>query len=67
MTYRQLIKELGRLTADQLDSNIIVEVQDWFHNVVDIKIASGKGEYLYKDEVFFTIDGEPLTEKEEEE
>jgi hypothetical protein len=63
MTYRQLIKELGRLTEDQLDGDIIVEVEDCFHNVLDINIANGKGEYLYKDEVFFTINSEPLSEK----
>ena len=63
MTYKELIKKLGRLTEDQLDGDIIVEVEDCFHNVVDINIASGKGEYLYKDEVFFTINSESLSEK----
>lgn len=67
MTYRNLIKELGRLTADQLDSHVIVELEDTFHNVTGINIASGEGDYLYKDEVFFSIDLEPLGEKEEEE
>jgi len=61
MTYRQLIKDL---TADQLDSHVIVEVNDNFHNVTGIHIASGEGDYLYKDEVFFSIDSEPLGEKE---
>jgi len=52
------------MTADQLDSHVIVEVHDNFYNVTDIRIASGKGDYLYKDEVFFSIDSEPLGEKE---
>jgi len=64
MTYRQLIKDLGRMTADQLDSHVIVEVNDNFHNVTGINIASGEGDYLYKDEVFFSIDSEPLGEKD---
>jgi hypothetical protein len=64
MTYRQLIKDLGRMTADQLDSHVIVEVNDNFHNVTGTNIASGEGDYLYKDEVFFSIDSEPLAEKD---
>ena len=52
------------MTADQLDSHVIVEVHDNFHNVTGIHIASGEGDYLYKDEVFFSIDSEPLGEKE---
>ena len=67
MTFRTLQKELGRMTAEQLDQNMIVEVEDFFHNVVGINIASGVGDYLYKDEVFFSIDSEPLGEKEDEE
>lgn len=54
------------MTADQLDSHVIVEVNDNFHNVTDINIASGKGYYLYKDEVFFSIDSEPLGEKDDD-
>ena len=64
MTYRELIKYLGRLTQDQLDNNIIVEVGDQFHNVTGINIASGEGDYLYKDEVFFSTDSDPISEKE---
>ena len=67
MTFRALQKELGRMTAEQLDQNMIVEVGDYFHNIDGINIASGVGDYLYKDEVFFSIDSEPLVEKEEEE
>lgn len=55
------------MTADQLDSHVIVEVGDYFHNVTGINVASGVGDYLYKNEVFFSIDSEPLSEKEEEE
>lgn len=54
------------MTADQLDSHVIVEVNDNFHNVTGINIASGEGDYLYKDEVFFSIDSEPLGEKDDE-
>ena len=67
MTYRQFQKDLSRMTAEQLDSHMIVEVGDNFHNIVSVKAASGEGDYLYKNEVFFTIDCEPLGEKEEEE
>ena len=52
------------MTADQLDSHVIVEVNDNFHNVTGINSASGEGDYLYKDEVFFSIDSEPLGEKD---
>jgi len=55
------------MTADQLDSHVIVEVGDYFHNVVGINVASGAGDYLYKNEVFFSIDSEALGEKEDEE
>ncbi len=64
MTYRELTKYLGRLTADQLDNHVMVEVGDLFHNVVGVEIASGEGDYLYKDEVFLSIDSDPLGEKE---
>jgi len=67
MTFRVLQKELGRMTAEQLDQNMIVEVGDFFHNVVGVNVASGVGDYLYKDEVFFSIDSDPLGEKTEEE
>ena len=75
MTYRNLIKELGRLTEDQLDGHIMVELENTVHNVAGINIGvecvvalrSSKGNYLYKDEVFFSIDLEPLDKKEEEE
>jgi hypothetical protein len=67
MTYRQFQKDLSRMTAEQLDSHMIVEVGDNFHNIVSVEAASGEGDYLYKNEVFFTIDSEPLGEKDEEE
>ncbi len=55
------------MMTDQLDSHIIVEVGDLFHNVVGIQIASGEGDYLYKNEVFLSIDSDPLGEKESDE
>ena len=55
------------MTAEQLNSHVIVEVNDLFHNVASLEAASGEGDYLYKNEVFFTIDSEPLGEKEDEE
>jgi hypothetical protein len=64
MTYRELTKYLSRLTADQLDNDIIVEVGDLFYKVEDLNIASGEGLYLYKDEAFLAIDSNPLSEKE---
>jgi hypothetical protein len=64
MTFRELQKHIGRMMTDQLDSHIIVEVGDLFHNVVGIEIASGEGDYLYKNEVFLSIDSDPLGEKE---
>lgn len=67
MTFRQFQKDLGRMTAEQLDNHMIVEVNDFFHNIVGVEVASGEGDYLYKGEVFFTIDSEPLGEKTEEE
>ena len=67
MTYRELTKYLGRLTADQLDNNIVVEVGDFFYKVEGLNIASGEGDYLYKDEAFLSIDSDPIDEKEEEE
>jgi len=64
MTYRELTKYLGRLTADQLDNDIVVEVGDFFHKVEGLNIASGEGDYLYKDEAFLSVDSEPMGEKE---
>lgn len=63
MTYKELTKYLGGLTADQLDSTIVVEVGDFFYHVDGLHIASGKGDYLCKDEPFLSIDSDPLTEK----
>ena len=65
MTFRELQKHIGRLTAEQLDQGIIVEVGDFFHTVEGFNVASGAGDYLYKDEVFLSI-SEPIDEKEEE-
>ena len=65
MTYRELIGHLGRLTANQLDNDIIVEVGEYFHKVEGLNVASGIGDYLYKDEVFLSIDSDPIEEKEE--
>jgi len=67
MTFRELQKHIGRMTAEQLDQNMIVEVNDFFHNVESVEVASGEGDYLYKGEVFFTIDSDPLGEKTEDE
>lgn len=64
MTYRQFQKDLGRMTAEQLDSHMVVEVGDHFYNIVSVEAASGEGDYLYKNEVFFTIDSDPLGEKD---
>jgi hypothetical protein len=64
MTFRELQKHIGRMTANQLDQNIVVEVNNFFYNVESAEVASGEGDYLYKGEVFFTIDSEPLGEKE---
>jgi hypothetical protein len=67
MTFRELQKHLGRMTAEQLDQTIIIEVNDYFHYVDGLNVASGMGDYLNKDEIFFSIDSDPLDEKEEEE
>jgi hypothetical protein len=65
MTYRELTKYLGRLTADQLDNDIVIEVGDFFYRVEDgINIASGEGDYLYANEPFLSVDSEPMGEKE---
>lgn len=65
MTYRELTKYLGRLTADQLDSEIVVELGDLFYRVEDgLNIASGEGDYLYKDEVYLSCDTNELCTKE---
>jgi hypothetical protein len=66
MTFRELQKHIGRMTAHQLDQDIIVEVGVYFHIVESAEVASGEGEYLHRGEIFFTIDSEPLSEKEEE-
>lgn len=63
MTYRQFQKDLSRMTAEQLDSEMIVEVNDSFYNIVSVEAASGEGDYLYKNEVFFTVDCDPIGEK----
>jgi len=64
MTFRELQKHIGRMTANQLDQDIVVEVNDFFHKVESAEVASGEGDYLYRGEVFFTIDSDPLSEKE---
>lgn len=64
MTYKELTKYLGRLTADQLDNTIVVEVGDLFHHVEGLHIASGKGDYLYKDQPFLSIDSNPIDKKD---
>jgi hypothetical protein len=64
MTFRELQKHIGRMTADQLDQDMIVEVNDLFYKVESAEVASGEGDYLYKGEIFFTIDSEALSEKE---
>ena len=63
MTFRELTKYTSRLTADQLDSDIVVETNGEFFRVDDLRIASGEGDYLYKDEPFFTTH-EQLSEKD---
>lgn len=63
MTYRQFQKDLSRMTAEQLDGEMIVEVNDSFYNIVSVEAASGEGDYLYKNEVFFTVDYDPIGEK----
>jgi hypothetical protein len=60
MTFRELQKHIGRLTAKQLDQDIIIEVGDFFHTVEGFNVASGAGDYLY-----LSI-SEPIDEKEEE-
>jgi len=55
------------MTADQLDQDIVVEVNDFFYNVGSAEVASGEGDYLYRGEVFFTIDSDPLGEKTQDE
>jgi hypothetical protein len=67
MTFRELQKHIGRMTAEQLDQDIIVEVNDFFYKVESAEVASGEGNYLYRGEIFFTIDSNPLDEKEQEE
>lgn len=64
MTFRELQKHIGRMTADQLDQDMIVEVNDFFYKVESAEVASGLGDYLYKGEIFFTVDSEVLSEKE---
>lgn len=51
------------MTAEQLDGEMIVEVNDSFYNIVSVEAASGEGDYLYKNEVFFTVDCDPIGEK----
>ena len=63
MTFRELQKHIGRMTADQLNNDIIVEVGDFFHRVESLNVASGAEDYLYKDEVFLSI-SEPMDEKD---
>jgi hypothetical protein len=63
MTFRDLVKYTSRLTADQLDSDIIVEADNNFYRVYDLRIASGEGDYLYKDEPFLATH-EQLEEKD---
>jgi hypothetical protein len=67
MTFRELQKHLGRLTANQLDSTILVMVDDGFFEVEGLNIASGVGEFLYKDDVFFSVADSPIDPKEDEE
>lgn len=67
MTFRELQKHIGRMMTDQLDSDIIVEVGDFFHRVEGLNIANGMGDYLYKNEPFLSIDSNPLDEKESDE
>jgi hypothetical protein len=67
MTFRELQKHIGRMTAEQLDQDIIVEVNDFFYKVESAEVASGEGNYLYRGEIFFTIDSNPLDEKESDE
>jgi hypothetical protein len=67
MTYRTLLKDLSKFTEEQLDNHVVIEVNDFFHNACSLEVASGEGDYLYRGEVFFSIDSEPLGEKEEEE
>ena len=55
------------MTADQLDQTIIIEVNDYFHYVDGLNVASGVGDYLHKDEMFFSIESDPMDEKEEDE
>ena len=64
MTYRELIKNLGNLTEQQLDENVILEVGHNFYRANDINVASGEGDYLYKDEVYISIESNPLDEKD---
>jgi hypothetical protein len=66
MTFRELNKYLSRLTADQLDSDIVVETDGKFYRVDDLQIASGNGDYLYTNDPFFTTDYQ-LDEKYPEE
>ena len=67
MTFRELQGHLGRLTSNQLDSTILVMVDDGFFRVEGLNIASGVGEFLYKDEVFFSVEESPIDSKEDEE
>jgi hypothetical protein len=64
MTFRELQKHLGRMTADQLDNTIMVEVQGDFFRVELLNEASGEGDYLYKGELYFSTEDYPIEEKD---
>ena len=66
MTFRELQKYIGRMTADQLDNTIIIECNDSFYRVEGLNEASGEGDYLYKGEMYFSLEDQEIEEKEEE-
>lgn len=67
MTFRELQKYIGRMTADQLDNTIVIEAQGEFFRVEDLNEASGEGDYLYKGEMYFSTVDNAIEEKDFEE
>jgi hypothetical protein len=64
MTFRELQKYIGRMTADQLDNTIVIESNDSFYRVEGLNEASGEGDYLYKGEMYFSLEDQAIEEKE---
>jgi hypothetical protein len=67
MTFRELQKYIESMTTDQLDNTIVVEAQGAFYRVEDLNKASGEGDYLYANEMYFSTEDIAIEEKDFEE